>query len=227
VSKTTRRAIVIALGAGLFAVVVGEWMAWRRAESRYQHSLAAHRQLERQLGEVQTDRERLREALAGEQARIQQLSEAFSAKSQELQRVIDRLTEEETIVRELQEKLLVMQRQVEQLQGELALNLQERTASSPTGKTVQLEKVVVAQPTSTSPAGSQGRVLSVHPQWRFVVTDLGWDVVKIGDVISIYRNEQLLGKARIERVQEEVSAATLLPEWTETEIQINDVVRIL
>jgi hypothetical protein len=141
---------------------------------------------------------------------------------------MDRLTQEERIIQELQEKLLAMQRQFDLLQGELAMTLQERTTSSPTleGGMVHLEKVVVTRPASSAP-GLQGRIISVNPEWRFVVIDLGWDVVKIGDVISIYRNEQLLGKARVERVQEQVSAATLLPEWTEAEVQINDVVRAL
>jgi hypothetical protein len=72
-----------------------------------------------------------------------------------------------------------------------------------------------------------GRVISFNPQWRFVVMDLGWDAVNIGDVVSIYRREQLLGKARVERVQEAVSAASLLPDSFEAEIEINDVVRLL
>jgi len=91
---------------------------------------------------------------------------------------------------------------------------------------IELEKVVVTHPASPAP-GLQGRVLSVNPEWHFVVIDLGWDVVNIGDVVSIYRNDQLLGKARVERVQEQVCAAALLPEWVESQVQVNDVVRVL
>jgi hypothetical protein len=159
---------------------------------------------------------------------VQQLLQTVAAKSQALETVIDRLAEEEEVIRELQEKLLAMQRQFNLLQGELAIALQARTANPPlASRMVQLEKVVVASPATSTPTETQGRVVSVHPQWRFVVIDLGWDLVRLGDIVSIYRNEHLLGKARIERVQEQVAAATLLPEWTEVEIQVNDVVRIL
>ena len=75
--------------------------------------------------------------------------------------------------------------------------------------------------------GLEGRVVSVYPDWKFVVIDLGWDVVKVGDVVSIYRKDQLLGKARIERVQEQACAATVLPDWNITAIQVNDAARIL
>ena len=57
--------------------------------------------------------------------------------------------------------------------------------------------------------------------------DLGWDAVRIGDTVSIVRNGQLLAKARIDRVQEGVSAATLLSDWETAEIHVNDLVRVL
>ena len=80
---------------------------------------------------------------------------------------------------------------------------------------------------AASGADWQGRVISVHSEWQFVVTNLGWDAVDVGEVVSIYRQDKLLAKARIERVQERASAATLLPEWLHAEVQVNDVVRVL
>jgi hypothetical protein len=69
--------------------------------------------------------------------------------------------------------------------------------------------------------------MSVHPDWKFIIVNLGWDHVNIGDTVSIFRNEALLGKARIERVQQEAAAATLLPEWRQAEVRVDDVVRAL
>ena len=76
-------------------------------------------------------------------------------------------------------------------------------------------------------AALQGRVISVHPEWDFVVIDLGWDAVKIGDTVSIVRNDELLAKAKVERVQEGVCAAAVMPEWDAKTIQINDRVQLL
>jgi hypothetical protein len=67
----------------------------------------------------------------------------------------------------------------------------------------------------------------VHPDWRFVVVSLGWNQLRIGDTVSIFRDEKLLAKAKVERVQEDLAAVTLLPEWQPETIQINDVVKPL
>ena len=88
---------------------------------------------------------------------------------------------------------------------------------------MQLERIVV----SRTDAGLHGRVLSIDKNWNFVVVDLGWSAVGIGDTLSIYREEQLLAKARVERVQEGICAASLLPEWSTAEIRVNDQVRAL
>jgi len=163
-----------------------------------------------------------------EQQRAGQLSAALTEKDRVLQQTMARLAHEDLMTQELQDRLLAMQRQFDQAQGELAVALQSRTAetSGAGGGMVQLEKVVVSQP-ALADSASQGHVVSVHPEWKFVVIDLGWDAVRIGDVVSIYRDEELLGKARVERVQEKVSAVTLLPDWMQTEVRVNDIVRVL
>ena len=226
-SRPTQRSLILFVGVGVVALWVGEGTARRQLERRYQHARESQRQLELQLGALQADRARLSEALDAERQHVTQLSTTLAEKDTRLQETVNRLSQEERLIQELQDKLLAMERQMNLLQGELAMSLQT-LSTAPEGHhdVVQLEKIVVREPTGGN-AGLQGRVLSINPDWRFVVMDLGWDVVKIGDIVSIYRNDQLLGKARIERVQERVSAATLLPEWSRIDIQVNDVVRIL
>ena len=211
-------------GVGLAAVIAGEVAVRTQIERRYEEALQSREQLALQVTELQTQRERLAASLAQEQQRLQGLAQELSAKDHELQRTLARLGEEGRTIEALEQQVGAMRRQMDLLQGELVLALQSRPGSASTSpQTVQLEKVVVTKPTSAHP--SQGRVLSVHPDWKFVVFDLGWDYVRIGDVVSIYRRDQLLGKARVERVQEQAAAATLLPEWERTEIAVNDVVQ--
>ena len=105
------------------------------------------------------------------------------------------------------------------------MTLQERPREpAADSNPVQLERVVVSHADASE---LKGRIVSVHQDWNFVVIDLGWDAVKIGDTVSIFHNEQLLAKARIERVQEAVCAATILPEWNAASVQVNDVARVL
>ena len=227
-SSVTTRLVLVGSSVALAAVAVGQWAGHRQLERRYRESLQARRQLELEAGQLRADRDRLAATVTEEQGRVAQLSSAMSDKDTELQQGLQRLLQEERIIQELQGRLLAMQLQFDRLQGELAAALEERPAGAPAsqGRMIELEKVVVTHSAAPAP-GLQGRVLSVNPEWRFVVIDLGWDVVNIGDVVSIYRNDQLLGKARVERVQEQVCAAALLPEWVESHVQVNDVVRIL
>ncbi len=230
-SSVMKRVVVAVIGVGVAAGVAAEWVVRDRLERRYQAAIETRRQLELQFAELRADRDRLADAVSRVRDQAEALTRQLDEKDRQLQVAVDRLTQEERIIRDLQEKLLATERQFNTLQGELAAALEAHSSEPilPAGSSqegmVQLEKVVVA----TAPATGelQGHVVSVHSDWRFVVIDLGWDAVKIGDVVSIYHQEQLLGKARVERVQEQVSAATLLPESNPTTIQVNDVVRLL
>ena len=222
------RIVSLVIGVGLAGGWAAEWAAHQTVKRRYEAALQTQRTLELELGEVRAEQERVQETLAMEQHRSGQLTDALSEKNQVLQQTIERLAHEERMTQELQDRLFAMERQFDQVEGELAVALQNRTSGeAETGAgMVQLEKVVVTQP-ATAEATVSGHVVSVHPEWKFVVIDLGWDTVRIGEVVSIYRNDELLGKARVERVQEKVSAATLLPDWTHTEVRVNDIVRVL
>ncbi len=224
---TKKRALIAGIGLVVVIGTIRMLMAHHQLTQRYQAALATQRQLEQQVSDLWADRERMATSLQEEQQRGQQLTDALSAKDQELQRTVERLAQEGQTVHQLEEKLTAMQRQFNLLQGELAVTLDDQHAAAPSDRqAVQLERVIVTQ-TGASEPPLQGRVVSVHSEWQFVVINLGWDVVKVGDEVSIYRNDQMLGKARVERVQEQVSAVTLLPDWSKAEIQVDDAVRLL
>ena len=223
------RVTFIVIGVGLAGGWGAEWAAHQTVKHRYEVALQTQRTLELELAEARADHQRVTNALTKEEQRSGQLASTLLEKDQVLQQTIERLTNEERLTQELQDRLLAMSRQFDQVEGELAVALQTPRAprSGEAGEgMVQLEKVVVTQP-AMADTTAQGHVVSVHPEWKFVVIDLGWDAVSIGEVVSIYRNDELLGKARVERVQEKVSAATLLPDWMHTEVRVNDIVRVL
>ncbi len=224
-SKTGQWMAVIG-AVGLATAVAGEDLARRGAEGRYRHAVAERQQVELQYGEVLATHQKLQDSLAKEQGRSQELTDALGTLRGRLEEAVGRLTEETRHVQELQQRLAAMQEQMNQLQGELSLSLQHGggPATGAPAASVELERILVRDAAS----GMQtGRVLSVHEAWQFIVIDLGWGVVKIGDTVSIFRDNQLLAKARIERVQEAVCAATLLPEWQAARVQVNDLVRLL
>lgn len=222
----TSQLVIGALGIALTGSVAAGLLIHRDAQRRYQEAMASRRQLELQYGEVLATHDQLERELNTERQRSTDLAEALKSIRLTLEESVGRLANEMRAGRELQMRLAAMQKQMDQLQGELSLTLQERQSSSKAEQAggVQLERIVV------SPGDApelKGRIVSVHSDWNFVVVNLGWNAVHIGETISIFRNEQLLAKARIERVQEGISAATLLPEWETADVQVNDLVRVL
>ena len=220
-----QRLLIGSAAALLVGAVVIEDTTRRGAERRYRDAVAGRRQLELQFGEVLATHGRLKERLSKEQQRSQALSEELLAMRGKLEEAVGRLSDETKTVHQLQMRLSAMQQQMDQLQGEVALSMKDQPATgSASAAQVQLERIVVSDADAT---GLKGRILSVHRNWNFVVIDLGWNTVRIGDVISIFRNNEFLAKARVDRVQEGASAATLLPGWERSDVQINDLVRLL
>jgi len=224
VSKS-RQALLGILGLSLGAAAAGEHLYRRVIEDRYLEAVDSRQQLERQVGSILVAHERMTRELDTSRRRAQELSDAFTATRSQLEETVGRLTQETQSTQQLRLRLAAMQAQVDQLQGELAMAIEHRsTAPSAQANPVQLERVIVSD---AGASNLQGRIISVNQDWKFVVIDLGWNAVRIGDTVSIFRNEALLGKARVERVQEGVCAATLLPEWNQADIRPNDLVRIL
>ncbi len=223
--KRGHRILVAAVGVVLAGAAASEHVYRRLIEQRYRRVVESRRQLELQFGEMLAKNHQLERNLQGEQQRSEELSGALASIRSRLEEAVGRLANEMREVRELQMRLATKDQEAGQLQGELSMALQDRQAIAKS-KTVpvQLDRIVVS---NAGTPGLQGRVLSVHRDWNFVVLDLGWSAVRVGDTVSIFRNNQLLAKVRIERVQEGVCAATVLPEWETAQIEVNDLVRIL
>ena len=224
--KRGRSILIGIVGIGLLGAGIGEYLTRLDLERRYREAVASRQELEMRFGQVIADHGRMTAGLERERQRSRELSEALVSTRTQLEETVGRLSSETRNVNELKTRLSSIQQQMDQLQGELAMTIQERPdGSKPSpASPVELERIVVS---SASAPTLQGRIVSVHQDWDFVVIDLGWDAVRIGDIVSIMRDEQVFAKARVERVQQGVCAASVLPEWKSAEVRINDLVRVL
>ncbi len=222
---TERRIVLVALGVSLSGALLGEHVARRMAVRRVRSLMESRQQLESQVRGMLTSHQQLTGDLAKERQRTQELSAAITEKNAQLDKAVTRLAEEERAARELHVRVATTQQRMDQLQGELAMAIQNHKseAKSAGASTVELQRIVVSSAETPVP---QGRVLAVHRDWNFVVIDLGWDAVKIGDTVSIFHDQALLAKAQVERVQEGIAAATILPQWQAADIHINDRVQL-
>lgn len=85
---------------------------------------------------------------------------------------------------------------------------------------VELAKIVV-----NPQNGTKGHVLSVDIDAEFVVFNLGTKQgLKPNDVLSVYRGDEYLGDVKATRVQDEMSAADIIPPLSSREVRKNDTV---
>jgi peptidoglycan hydrolase CwlO-like protein len=85
---------------------------------------------------------------------------------------------------------------------------------------VELDKIIVNKTDSV-----KGRVLSVDKETEFIIFDMGAKSgVKQGDVMSVMRGDEYLGDIKISRVQDEMSAADLIPPFSSRMVRKNDTV---
>ncbi len=157
-----------------------------------------------------TESKQERESLT---VKINQLNEELASRksAEELTKQIDTL----------QQDKMELRMQLEQIQ--LAKQaLEEKIIKAETEGVVKLSAVVVSPDT----VKEKPRVLLVNSKYNFVVIGLGnGDGIRAGDILTVHRKQQFVGKVKVEEVRDNVSAASILPEWNKGKIRKNDSVR--
>ena len=71
--------------------------------------------------------------------------------------------------------------------------------------------------------GIEGSILSVDPDWGFVVINVGeQDGVRENGELMVSRGGKLVGKVQISSVENDRSIANVMPGWLQTDIQVGD-----
>ncbi len=137
------------------------------------------------------------------------------ARDEQIKLTLDKLEKEVTARIDLEAQLVTV---VKEKQG-LAMEIEELAAKLP--KNIELEKIVI----KTS-SGLKGKILSYNKDNTFVVTDLGsQNNLKLGDILSVYRDDVFIGRVQIEKFEGTSSAAVVLSPWKNVEFKENDVVK--
>lgn len=156
----------------------------------------------------------LSEELTAEKEKTLALEKEVEEKEHQIELALEKLEKEIAARREAGAQLIIAMKE----KGILETKVRELTKAT---KTVELEKIVV----KTTPR-LIGKVLTVNKEYSFVVVNLGREnKLKLGDVLSVYRNDEFIGRVQVEKVEEMVCAAAILPEWQDREFRENDEVR--
>jgi len=156
----------------------------------------------------------------------QQLEQARSESRQAAAKLSELQTERETIRKQLSE--------LQRTKGDLESKMTELSRRP----TVELEKVLVtdarAPASKVSPAvpaarrSPDGQVVVINREYDFIVMNLGKNHgLSIGQEFQVVRGDAVLGRVKVEKVYDELSAAAILPESRKDEIHEGDAVKAL
>ncbi len=141
----------------------------------------------------------------------------IAARDKQIKLALDKLEKEVAARKEIEAQLVTVVKEKQ----DLALQIEELAAKMP--KNIELEKIVI----KTS-SGLKGKILSYDKDNTFVVTDLGsQNNLKLGDILSVYRDDVFIGRVQIEKFERTSSVAVVLSTWKNVEFKENDVVRNL
>ncbi len=180
-----------------------------------------------ELAQSQLRQAQVELALRTEANRAAKLEHVLAGKTREMSELISRLMTTTEQLASFQNKVKTRDEQISRLQTEITLARRDAPeapaplAASEDAARVELDKIAVAMPRATSPAG---RVLQVNAEWGFIVVDLGWNTAGLGQQLDIYRDNQLIAQAQVERLQENALAARVLPPYQTASIQLQDAV---
>lgn len=147
---------------------------------------------------------------------LAQAQKEIQARDEQIKLTLDKLEKEIAAKKEVEARVLAVLEEKRVLEAKI----QELSANP---QSIELEKIVV----KTMPEIT-GKVLSYDKKNGFVVINLGsTDNLKLGDTLSIYRNDKFIGKAQVEKIEEKTSAATILTPWKTIEYKENDIVKKL
>lgn len=74
-------------------------------------------------------------------------------------------------------------------------------------------------------AGRKTNVLVVNKKFSFIVTNIGTsDGAEAGRELDVFRDGEMIARAKIEKIYDNMSAATLLPEWKDAAVKEGDLV---
>jgi peptidoglycan hydrolase CwlO-like protein len=172
-------------------------------EKKYKDTLIQVEDLSKKMKDAEVQVASLAENLdSANKSKEEALAEVEKVK----QELIEITGSKDNLVKELSDA----KKELQVLKGKLKFEEQTKKQSSQDAarSDVQLDKIVVA-PADNQPAiATIGRVLVVNRDYDFAVVNLGQgDNIKVGDKLSVVRDNKIIGSLQIEEIRPTMSVA--------------------
>ena len=214
-------------------------------KSRLAELQQAKSRIEEDLGKARKELTQSQQELAKAVEAQETLSRSVEDREREIGRLTKDLEQTRTEQKQVSSQLSDLQTERDAIKRQLAdlekakSDLETKVMELSNRPTVELDKVVVgsdgssagaaaggatALPVSTSASAKpDAHVVVINREYDFVVMNLGKNHgVSIGQEFQIVRGEKVLGKVKVEKVYDELSAAALLPGAQKEDIRDGD-----
>lgn len=170
--------------------------------------------VEGELRQTVIAKKNVEKAFEREKEKAEKLDVELNEKKRQITLALDKLEKEVTARRQAESKLLITLTEKRKIEEKLR-------GFSEQPKVIELEKIVV----TPNPLLS-GEILDVNEEYRFILVNLGRaDGLDLGDVLSVYRGGEFIGKAEVQRLEEKAAACVISPARNERKFKEKDLVK--
>ncbi len=186
------------------------------------NSVKAQETLTRSIEDREREITRLTKDLDQAKDESSQVSHQIGKLQSERDEAKRQLAELERAKNDLEAKLMAMDQQPTVELDKVLVN------GGASGAAVGGGMVMPVSTTSSPGAASDGQVVVINREYDFVVVNLGKNHgVAVGQEFQIARGKEVLGRVKVEKVYDELSAAAILPDSKKSSIREGDTVRAL
>jgi vacuolar-type H+-ATPase subunit I/STV1 len=184
-------------------------------QNQLTQTIEEKKKVENKLIDTVKAKEAVETELTIEKEKSLTLKRELEDKEQQIKTTLDRLEREIVARKKAEAQLMITLKEKE--------NLEVKVKDLKEAPTIELEKIVIKPGSVVT-----GKIIMVNKDYAFVVVNLGsTHNIKVGDILSVYRNDEFIGKVQIERAEEKMSAAAVLLDWQNVEFKENDVVKTI
>ena len=223
-------------------------------KSRLDEAQRGKARVEEEVSNVRKELTQAQEELVKAAKAQETLARDVEDRQQEIARLSQELQQTKSQSAEMTNQLSVLQSERDTVKQRLAdlekakSELEAKVMELSDRPTVELDKVLVTSPaagmpargssatagvvmpvsTGAAPRTSDGQVVVINREYDFIVMSLGRNQgLSVGQEFQVVRGSEVLGRVKVEKVYDELSAAALLPESKKNTIREGDLVRAL
>ncbi len=199
-----------------------------RAEEQLSAAKKTLTQAQDELASAVKAREELSRSIEDREKEIARLTKDLEQSSADSKQMAEQLQSDRKRLADLEKAKADLESKVMELSGQPTVELDKVLVKGDQGGPSAGTELAMPVPVPTSVPSADGQVVVINREFDFIVMNLGRNHgLSVGQEFQVVRGSEVLGRVKVEKVYDELSAAALLPESKKNAIREGDVVRPL